>query len=610
MTITAPRPSSTTGGDVAPATLCAAFQRSAAAHPQRAALRPAGREQALTWGDYAGRVGRAAAALAALGIGRGDTVALLLTNRPEAAWVDVAAMHVGATTVSLYVASSARDLEHMLVDSGARLVVTERALAGRIEALRHACPALDHVVGVDGAGHGMASLAAVEAAADPGFDLEAHGRAVAPDDAVSLLYTSGTTGPPKGVRHTHATILAMLRAFEAASPAQRAVSYISYLPLAHLGERGIGHYRALVRGSTTTFCPDPARLPSALAEVRPTWLFGPPRIWRVLRAAIEATIAAEPTPTRRSCGRSPGYARSGEASGRAARARDGTALAGVRTRFGLDRLEHALTAAAPCPSEVHEFFLALGLPFAEFYGMTEIGAATMTRPEPEDVGTVGRATPGFGLRLAADGEVLVRGPAITPGYHGRPRETAALIDAQGWVHTGDVGTLDTEGRLRIVDRLKELIVSDEGHNMSPATIETRLTAASPLIAHACVIGDARPYNVALIALDPAAAARCAGMPGADAAALAGTPAVRDAVAAAVRDANDALDPRERVRRHTVLTGTWVPGGDELTPTSKLRRRAVATRHAAEIDAMYAGPALARARARSPARRAPAGRPRR
>ena len=481
MTITAPSPSSATRGDVAPATLCAAFQRSAAVHPQRAALRLAGHEQALSWAGYAARVSRAAAALAALGIGRGNTVALLLTNRPEAAWVDVAAMHVGATTVSIYVASSAGDLEHMLVDSGARLVVTERALAGRIEALRHACPALDHVVGVDGAGHGMASLAAVEAAADPGFDLEAHGRAVAPDDVVSLLYTPGTTGPPKGVRHTHATILAMLRAFEAASPAQPAVSYVSYLPLAHLGERGIGHYRALVRGSTTTFCPDPARLLSTLAEVHPTWMFGPPRIWRALRAAIEAG-EREPVP------------------------------AAVRARFGLDRLEHALTAAAPCPPEVHDFFLALGLPFAEFYGMTETGAVTMTPPEPEDVGTVGRPTAGFGLRLAADGEVLVRGPAITPGYHGRPRESAALIDAQGWVHTGDVGTLDTEGRLRIVDRLKELIVSDEGHNMSPATIETRLTAASPLIAHACVIGDARPYNVALITLDPAAAARCAGCP--------------------------------------------------------------------------------------------------
>ena len=599
MTITAPRPSAATTGDVAPATLCAAFRRSAAAHPQRPALRLAGDEQTLSWAGYADRVRRSAAALAALGIGRGDTVALLLTNRPEAAWVDVAAMHVGATTVSIYVASSARDLEHMLADSGARLVVTERALAGRIEALRHACPALDHVVGVDGAGHGMAALAAVEAAADPGFDLEAHARAVTPDDVVSLLYTSGTTGPPKGVRHTHATILALLRAFEAASPAQPAVSYVSYLPLAHLGERGIGHYRALVRGSTTTFCPDLARLGSALADVHPSWLFGPPRIWRVLQAAVEATIAADPG-ARAALARSLARVRAqgrGEAAAPLA-PRDDTALAGVRTRFGLDRLEHALTAAAPCASEVHEFFLALGLPFAEFYGMTEIGAATMTRPEPADIGTVGRTTPSFELRLAEDAEVLVRGPAVTPGYHGRPHETAALIDAQGWVHTGDVGTLDAEGRLRIVDRLKELIVSDEGHNMSPATIETRLAAASPLIAHACVIGDARPYNVALPVLDPVAAARCAGMAGADAAALAGTPAVCDAVAAAVREANDALDPRERVRRHTVLTGPWAPGGDELTPTSKLRRRAVAARYAAEIDAMYgAQGASARAIAR-------------
>ena len=196
------------------------------------------------------------------------------------------------------------------------------------------------------------------------------------------------------------------------------------------------------------------------------------------------------------------------------------ALAALRVRLGLDRLEHAITAAAPCPPETHEFFLALGLPFAELYGMTETGAATMTRPEPADVGTVGRAVPGVELRLAENGEVLVRGASVTPGYHGLVEATAALIDPEGWVHTGDVGALDSDGRLRIVDRLKDLIISDAGHNMSPARIEACLSVASRLIACACMIGDGRPYNVALIALDPEAAARVAGSPEASPAALA------------------------------------------------------------------------------------------
>jgi long-subunit acyl-CoA synthetase (AMP-forming) len=294
-------------------------------------------------------------------------------------------------------------------------------------------------------------------------------------------------------------------------------------------------------------------------------MFGPPRVWRRLQAAAEAALAAD----RRQGAALP------EALGR------------VRARLGLDRIEHALTGAAPCPPEVHEFFLALGLPFAELYGMTETGVVTMTRPVPGDVGTVGRAIGGVELRLADDGEVLARGAAVTPGYHGRAAATAALIDADGWVHTGDVGTLDAAGRLCIVDRLKELIVSDAGHNMSPARIEARLAAAGPLIAHACVIGDARPYNVALIVLDRDAAARLAGAPEADAGALARAPVVLEAVAAAVGRANEALDDRERVVRHVVLPATWMPGGDELTPTSKLRRRAIAAKYAPEVEALFA-----------------------
>ncbi len=293
-----------------------------------------------------------------------------------------------------------------------------------------------------------------------------------------MLYTSGTTGPPKGVVHTHATVLAGLASFEAGTLVRDEVHYVSFLPLAHLGERGLGYWRAMVRGSTTTYCPDPTQLARALVEARPTWIFAAPRIWERLMVAI-TTDARDEEP------------------------------AALRERFGLDRLEHAITGAAPCPEHVLEFFRALGIPIVELWGMTEVWIGTLTRPGQDDIGTVGRAQAGFELRLAPDGELLIRGPAVTPGYLNRPDATAELFDADGWLRTGDLATIDAEGRVRIVDRKKEMFISSAGHNMSPANIEAKLKASSPLIAQVCCFGDGRDYNIAVITLEPAAVRRFA-----------------------------------------------------------------------------------------------------
>jgi long-subunit acyl-CoA synthetase (AMP-forming) len=577
------------------ATLCEAFQATAQAHPERSALRTLDDDLSLTWHEYAERVRHTAAALTSLGVGRGDVVGLLLTQRPEAAWVDAAAMHLGATTASFYVASAPAELEYVLSDSGSRVLVTERSLARRAAAVRHACPALEHVVSVDGGDEdGVVALQAVEAAGNAAFDFESSWRAVRPGDTVSILYTSGTTGPPKGVEHTHATTLAGLAAIDSASPSIRHIECLSFLPLAHLAERA-AHWRAMMHGSTTTYCPDPTQLGVGLARVRPTWMFAPPRVWEKLRAGIGiATADDRPACAALAAARDRVRAEAlGDAPGLPSPEHD-QILARIRTRFGLDRLEHAITGGAPCAGQVLEFFHALGLPMAEMWGMTEIWAPTVTRPGPRDMGTVGVPTRGFEVGVDDVGEVVVRGPAVTPGYRNRPAQTAELIDTDGWVHTGDIGNLDADGRLRIVDRMKELIISTSGHNMSPSNIEATLKASSPLIGQACCIGDGRDYNVALIVLDADAArayARTRGGADHSPAVLAFDRAVLAEVSAGVERANAHLSDRQRIVRHGVLRVDWPAGGDELTPTMKLRRKAILAKYSAEIECLYQGDAL-------------------
>jgi long-chain acyl-CoA synthetase len=328
-----------------------------------------------------------------------------------------------------------------------------------------------------------------------------------------------------------------------------------------------------------------------------------PRIWEKLKAALEAGFAAEPDQQRRvALARALALAlevvrceQAGEAvppERRRARERaDAEVFAGVRERLGLDRVEYLISGAAPIAAEVLEFFAALGLPICEVWGMSEASLIATINPRDKiRIGTVGTALPGIELSLAADGELLVRGPTIMRGYRGDPRRTAEAIDAEGWLHSGDIAEIDADGYVTIVDRKKELIINAGGKNMSPSNIENRLKAACPLIGSAVAIGDRRPYNTALIVLDPMAAAAFAaahGLPASSSSALAEHPAVRAEVLAGVERANASLSRVEQIKRHKVLSEEWQPGGDELTPTMKLRRRPIAEKYAAEIDEMYA-----------------------
>lgn len=582
------------------ATLCEAFQITAATCPQRVALRTSGDRFVLTWQQYAERVRRTAAGLAALGVRRGDTVALMLSNRPEFHWVDVAAMHLGATTFGVYNTFAQEQVDYVLNDSGATVAITEQALAPTLRQARGNCPRLIHLMSVDG-GEGMLSLDEVDAAGDPGFELSSTWPAVDRDDVVALVYTSGTTGPPKGVQLTHGGVIANGRALHEAIPAYRdGFSAVSYLPLAHASARVLEHYFALLLGGTLTCCAELDKLAATLIDTRPTWIFGPPRVWERLQAGLTAAISVEPDDQHRQAVQKAIEARlrqvrTQQANGQpstellAEDQESGAVVASLRARLGLDRVETAAVGAAPVPPEVIEFFWALGVPLCELYGMSEILISTINPINAVRIGTVGIPVPDMQLRLADDGEVLMRGPSIMRGYLNHPEKTAETIDAQGWLYSGDIGTFDQDGYLRIIDRKKEMIINVAGHNMSPANIEARLKAASPLIGQAICIGDARPYNVALLVLDPDAARAFAthhGLDGCPVHTLAREHCVLDEVAAGIARANADLSLPEQIQRWALLDHQWLPGGTELTPTMKLQRRLIATKYATEIEALY------------------------
>jgi len=584
-------------------TVAAAFQVTAAENAGSTAIRTKGDEVTISWGEYAERVRALAAGLTALGVGRGDTVGIMLTNRPEFHLADTAAMHLGATPFSVYNTLTPEQIEFLVADAGCRVVFTERAFLDKVLAVREAVGALEHVVVVDdGGGEGTISLEELEGMGAEGFDFEAAWRAVESDDLATLIYTSGTTGPPKGVQLTHANVMAAFQSFDEVLRLSADSRLVSWLPMAHIAERNATHYAPIAFGAGVTCCPDPRQVVAYLTEVRPQWFFAVPRVWEKLKAALEIGIAADPDAERQKAvdralelGRRKVEAeQSGDELPEDLAAEHAEAeeqvLAELRARVGLDQLLIANVGAAPTPRETIEFFLAMGVPLAELWGLSETtGVGACNLPGAIRLGTVGPAAPGVELKLAEDGEVLMRGGTVMSGYRNDPEKTAEAIDSEGWLHTGDVGEFDADGYLRIVDRKKELIINAAGKNMSPANIEAKIKAASPLIGQVCAVGDNRPYNVALIVLDTDFAPVFAQQQGIEETSLeklAAEPAIRAEIEAAVERGNAGLSRVEQVKRFALVPGEWTPGGDELTPTMKLKRRPIERKYEAEIEGLY------------------------
>jgi long-subunit acyl-CoA synthetase (AMP-forming) len=547
-------------------TLCHAFQTTAAERPGEVALRNPGDQIAITWREYAERVEAIGAGLARLGVERGDSVALMVLNRPEFHLVDTAVLHLGATPFSVYNTATPEQVAHQLRNSRCKVVVTERHFLRTVQTARRHAPQVEHLVQIDGADDDIVSLAELEGTGLSSFRFAETWQAVTPDDLAALIYTSGTTGPPKGVELTHRNAMAECAACAERFPLTPGGRTMSYLPSAHVVDRWSNHWwLSLTCGFNVTSVGDLRTVLFLLPGVRPTRWVAVPRIWEKLHAAIVGQGVSDPEKLSED------------------------ERAALRARIGLDEAEHLGGGAAPMPIDVLRYFEALGMPISEGWGMSETaGVATGDPRASYRLGTCGRPLPGLEIDVAADGELLIRGPTIMRGYRDNPGATAEAFAADGWLRTGDIA--HTEDRyVSIIDRKKELIITAGGKNISPANVESRIEAGSLLIAHAAAVGDRRPYVAALIALDPDACVDFAaehGIDDASVAALATHPEVRSIVHAAVEAANAGLSRAERVKRFEILPVEWLPGGEELTPTMKLKRRAISTRYAAEIDELY------------------------
>jgi long-subunit acyl-CoA synthetase (AMP-forming) len=583
-------------------TLPAAFARTVAMFGDQVALRTFGTDVSYTWREYSELVGRYAGGLTGLGIQRGDTVGLMLANRPEFFMVDTAAQHLGAAPFSVYNTSSPEQVAFLFHDAGNRVVITERQFLPTVSAAMALGGAVEHLVVIDGdEADGLMSLDDLAARAPDDFSVAEAAETVEPGDVAVLIYTSGTTGPPKGVELTHANLIAQWNMLVRTWPIRPGGRALSFLPSAHIADRTIGIYLVNNLGYTVTCCPDYSRLAAALPRTRPTLFLAVPRIWEKFKASIEAHAAAAPQAYRTDFENAleANLARvRAEQSGtdldaetaRRAREGDEKVFAPLRAQLGLDQSEVRWVGAAPTPMSVHEFFAAIGLILAEVWGMSELSPIGTGNPcDKIKLGTCGPALPGVDVRLGADGEVLVRGPIVMRGYRNQPEKTAETIDEDGYLHSGDIGSFDEDGYLRIVDRKKELIISSGGKNMSPANIESELKSSSVLIGQAVCVGDARPYNVALLVLDPDAAAAFAtehGLDRSDLGSFCREPSVLAEVGAGVELANTRLSRVEQIKCWTLLPTEWLPAGDELTPTMKLRRKPIAAKYAEQIEELY------------------------
>ncbi|MCB5180761.1 AMP-dependent synthetase/ligase [Streptomyces antimicrobicus] len=591
-------------------TLPALLARNAADHGELPALSwrtaPEAAWTTLSWSEVRRKVAVLAAGYAALGVQRGDHVLIMMGNRPEHWLTDLALVHLGAVPVTVYGTSAPEQVAHVARHSRARLALVEgaRELPRWEPLLGDPTAELERLVVAEPAEAGPhTTYGALYAAGARRFDSEAFEKAwreTRPQDPLTVVYTSGTTGVPKGVRLSHRNILLQSVRLDRRVELPEHAEHLCYLPFAHIAERILGIYLPLLRAAHVRLCADPALVAGAVRELRPVQFFGVPRVWEKLAAAVRAVLARLPEEQRRAVAEANELARA-HAGHRERREEVPPALAEAYARAkervldpllglaGMDRLVWTASATAPMPLDVVRFWAGFGVTIMDAWGLTETsGVCTVNSPDDFRLGSVGRPIEGLELRIAEDGEILTRGATVFDGYLRSDGSVEGASDAEGWFATGDVGRLDADGFLWITDRKKELIITSNGKNVSPALVENTVKE-HPLIGQALVHGDGHPYLVALLVLDPELAPAWAASRGIEApslAALADHPAVREEIARAVETANSRLNRTEQIKRYRLLAREWSPESGELTPTMKLRRRIVRTMYAAELDGLY------------------------
>jgi len=592
-------------------TVCTAFADAVAKWGEKPALhwKDNGDWRTLTWRDYRDEVAAVTLALRSLGFGPGQFGLIMARNAPEHVIADLGIVHAGGAAISVYNTLAPEQLEYVANHSEATVAFVEDAgFLEKFLAIRSRTPKLQHLVLVRGdAPEGVMTWESLLArgrelsSAEPKA-FEESWRAVGPEDTISLIYTSGTTGPPKGVVYSHNNIIWTLESvqrFWAIEPQ----TLVSYLPLAHVAERFTSQWRGIADGHEVWLCPDPNQLLPFLVEARPTFFVGVPRVWEKLMAGLRAGIAAEPEEAKRQMVqgaveaaisayrlRHEGKPVPEELATVVERAQPLFVL--LRSKVGLDRCTTAITSTAPCRPEVHEFWAALGMPLYEVWGMSELtGPATVVPMDDHQAPSIGRPMPGVEVRLGEDGELLVRGGNVMVGYYKEPGKTSEIIDAQGWVHSGDIAEPGPNGQFRIIDRKKELIITSAGKNISPANLES-LAKSSPIIGQAVAVGDSRNFISVLVVLDPQVApawAKARGIGATTMAELAEDPTVIEEVRRALTAGNTHLSRVEQFKRFTILPTEWSPESEELTPTMKLKRRVIYSKYGPQIEAMYATP---------------------
>jgi long-chain acyl-CoA synthetase len=564
----------------------------------------------VSWRRYGEEVDRVAAALLAFGLRPQENVAVLGENRPEWLYATLGIQTAGGATVGIYPTSAPEQITYLLNHSGARLVFVENEeQLDKILAVAGHTP-LERVVVWDAKGlwgftdervtflddflkHGQ-----LWAAQHPGA-VAARREAIRPEDTAVIIYTSGTTGPPKGAMLAHRSILWVTDAFLDVNRPRPDDEVVSYLPFAHIYENLISVFGAVRIGYIVNFVESLETLFQNLREVSPTYFASVPRIWEKLASTVELRMA-DSTVLKRAAYRAAKavgrrYVRARLGAGRVS---PGLALAyrlaywGVlmhlKRRLGFDRIRLAVCGAAPASPELFEFYHALGIPLFEGYGMTEsTGVIAVNRMERPRVGTVGQPIPGIEVALADDGEILTRGPHVFKGYYKDPELTARTVDADGWLHTGDVGAWE-DGYLKIMDRKKDIIITAGGKNITPAYIENKLKF-SPYIQDAVVVGDRRKYCVALILIDEDNVTRFAQdhrIPFTTFQDLTQNPEVVRLIDAEVEKVNKTLSQVETIKKFALLPRRFYVEDGDVTPTMKVKRRALETRYADAIAALY------------------------